>query len=141
MPGWWKRLPVQAMLAPTPQPSGNTPGIGCFVAQACCQFGLVVFNPSTVSSQKIYMAMPRWRRAIAKSRPNLWRASFSNDRLVFSRQKICRKIPPQKPAPVVFRNDDVGNVCALGNGLRGQADMRFFVDATDVCIDRRHADV
>src|ERR1039457_2882791 len=45
---------------------------------------------------------------------------------------------PERP---LFRNGGVGNVHEPGDGLRTRANVQFLVDAADMRVDCRHADV
>ena len=51
------------------------------------------------------------------------------------------EIPTTRAERPSFPDGGVGNVREPGDGLRTGADVQLFVNATDVRVDRRHADV
>lgn len=58
---------------------------------------------------------------------------------VFTFQELARH--KAADAEILFCGRRVGNVCELGDGLRTRMDVKLFVNAADVRVDRRPADV
>src|ERR1019366_4555919 len=87
---------------------------------------------------------PRWTKPASKSSCYClkMRPHFSTAIYTVHASRICLTNPAAKqPERPSFGNGGVGNVCEPGDGLRTRPDVQFFVDAADMGVDCRHADV